>query len=299
MERLLLRAAKGVFLLLLGSQSVLAGSAQQQETRSVAGSALAQTQSSTSKVTSRESTVTFRDGRLTVSAKGCPLGQLLDEISGKAEVAVITTGDVGTQPISIQFKNLSLDTGLRQILENYDVFFYFAADKKLPAALKVVWVYPKGKARGLEPVPPEKWASTKELERMLTDPDPEVRGRTIETLVERKHQAALDAVLNSLTDSDDQVRTRALYGAAKAGVQVPEGVLNNLVVSDASPDVRFLALQALADSPKARSAAEGALSDPSEPVRHAAQEILARLDSADQSQAPSQTPQAQPAPNQN
>jgi HEAT repeat protein len=283
MERLLLRAAKGVFLLLLGSQSVLAGSAQQQATRSVAGSALAQTQSSTSRVTSRELTVIFRDGRLTVSAKGCPLGQLLDEISSKAEVAVIATADVGTQPVSIQFKDLPLDTGLRQILENYDLFFFFAADNKPLAHLRAIWVYPKGKARGFAPVPPEQWASTKDVQRQLNDPDAGVRARAVEAIVERKRDKAQDEVNQALTDKDPQVRTRALYAALSSGVDVPEQTLTDLLFTDQSPEVRFLALDALAGSPKGVAMAELFLNDPDPHVQSRAREIFGSSSDASQS----------------
>jgi HEAT repeat protein len=138
-------------------------------------------------------------------------------------------------------------------------------------------------------VPAEKWASTKDVEAMFADRDPDVRGRAIETLVERKREAALQAVLKALQDNSDQVRARALYGALKAGVQVSDGVLSNLAVNDPSADVRLLALQGLANGPDARVVAERAVDDPNEPVRVQAREILARLDDeAKQSEQPNQ-----------
>lgn len=215
------------------------------------------------------------------------LQSLADQISAKTGVAVILDHAVASQSVSVSFQGLALDEGLRRIFKNNDAFYFYGSDKGEPPALKVVWVYAKGKARGLQPVPPDKWASTKELERLLTDPDPQVRGWAIETLVERNREAALRQVLNSLKDNDDQVRTRALYGATVAGVPVPEGVLNNLALSDPSADVRFLALQGLSNSnsPDARQIAQHALNDPSEPVRLEAREIITRLDEeADQSQ---------------
>lgn len=275
-----------------------AGSAQQSGRPQSASQVASGLPTQANEPSDQRSSIVFKDGRLSVDAQGRSLQLLLSGISDKTGVVAILDDSVAKQTVSVSFQGLALDEGLRRVLKNNDTFFFYGSDKDQPAALKVVWVYPKGKARGLEPVSPDKWASTKDLERMLSDPDPDVRGRAIETLVERKRQAALDAVLNSLRDGDAQVRTRALYGAEKAGVQLPEGLLNNLVVSDTSADVRFLALQALADSPNARSAAEGALNDPSEPVRHEAQEILARFDSAPQEQKPSQTPQAQPDPDQ-
>jgi len=157
--------------------------------------------------------------------------------------------------------------------------------------LRAVWIYPKGKGLGIAPVPADKWASTNELQRMLSDKDPDTRGRAIEALAQRKQQAALQTVLTALQDDDAQVRARALYGALKSGIEIPEGVLNSLTLNDASPDVRVLALQGLASTPNARAIAERALNDPSEPVRLQAHEILgqsgAEVNQSQQSSQPS------------
>jgi hypothetical protein len=184
-------------------------------------------------------------------------------------------------------------------LDKYDAFFFYGAEKQEPSSLKTVWVYPMRAGRGMAPVPPESWGSTKELEPMLDDPDPKVRARAIAALVGRKREGALDAVLDALRDSDEQVRTEALYGASKAGLDLPAESLRDLALNDASADVRFLALHSLANSPDAQSVAEMALNDPSEPVRDMAQEILRHL-AAKPSPTPGQTaaPDQQEPPNQ-
>ena len=66
----------------------------------------------------------------------------------------------------------------------------------------MVWVYHKGKARGMTPVPPEKWSSTEEVEQMLGSHDPNVRGRATEELVQQKRAGAGNEVLDALRDSD-------------------------------------------------------------------------------------------------
>jgi hypothetical protein len=224
---------------------------------------------------------------------------LIDQISTQAGVPIVISEEAGSQLVSANFQNLPLDEGLRQLLKKQDAFFFYGVDEQEPSSLKVIWVYPKGQGRGMAPVPPEKWASTKDVEAMLGDKDPKARGRAIETLVERKGEAALEALLKSLQDSNDEVRARALYGAVKAGVQVPDGVLSTLAVNDPSPDVRLLALQGLSTGPDARVAAEHAIDDPSEPVRTQAQEILTRLDEeSKQPEQPSQPSADQQQPNQ-
>jgi len=246
-----------------------------------------------SKPSDQRPSITFKDRRLSVRAQKSSLERLTDEISGKAGVPILLSEGVGSQLVSVNFQDLPLDEGLRQILNKYDAFFFYGVDEQEPSSLKVVWVYPRGRGRGIEPVPKEKWASTKDIEAMLADKDPEVRGRAIEALVQRKGEAALDTVVKFLQDDNEQVRTRALYGATKAGVQVSEGLLDNLALNDPSSDVRFLALQALSnsDSPEVRQTAERAVDDPSEPIRNLAREILTRLD-----ESANQSPQPNPSP---
>ena len=239
------------------------------------------------------SAVTFRAGRLSVNLQNRSLESLAEEVSAKAGVAIILHGGVGSQAVSLNFRDLPLEQALHRILEKYDAFFFYGVEKQDPSSLKTVWVYPMRAGRGMAPVPPESWGSTKELEPMLDDPDPRVRARAIAALVRRKREGALDAVLDALRDSDEQVRTEALYGARQAGLDLPEESLRDLALNDDSVDVRFLALHSLANSPDAQSVAEMALNDPSKPVRDMAQEILRDL-----SGKPSPTPAQTAAPDQ-
>lgn len=224
--------------------------------------------------------LSFKDGRLSVKAQNLPLARLADELSQKAGVAVLLLEAVGNQPVSANFDSLPLDQGLRQLLQKQDVFFFYGVDEDQPSSLKAIWIYPKGRGRGLAPTPPDKWQSTQELIPLLSDSDPKVRGRAVETLVERKGSRAKEAVLKAIHDDNDQVRSRALYAALRSAMDLPQGELSNLALRDSSADVRFLALQALSNSnsPDLRSIAEGAANDPNEAVRNAAHEVLSRLD---------------------
>jgi len=258
----------------------------------VASSSRAKESSAASRTADRTVGVTLEDGRLSVNVQDRSLERLADAISGKAGMPIVLADDIGNQPVSVKFQNLPLDEGLRQILKKYDAFFFYGVDEQESSSLKAVWVYAKGKGRGVEPVPPEKWASTKELEGMLTQKDPEARARAIEALVERNGGAAQEELLKSLEDADAQVRTQALYAALQAGTELPEGLLNNLALNDTSPEVRLMALQALADTPSARDVAESAANDPSEPVRVQAHQILTQLDLQANGSQPPQEPSA-------
>jgi hypothetical protein len=235
--------------------------------------------------------LTFKDGRLSADFQDLPLARLSDELSHKADVAIVLVDDIEGQKVSAKFRDLPLDEGIRQMLRKQDAFFFYGVDENQPSSLKAVWIYAKGHGRGVAPVPAEKWASTKDIASQLSDRDPQIRTNAIKELVDRKHEGATPEVLTALKDASDQVRSEALYAAADSGMVLPESLLKDLAAHDSSADVRFLALQALADSPDARSMANAALKDPSEAVRNEAQEIIGRLDpQANQSPESAQSP---------
>jgi hypothetical protein len=133
----------------------------------------------------QQSHITLKDGRLGASFRDLPAGRLGEEISHKAGVAVMVLGDSGSMLVSANFNDLPVDEGLWQILTKQDVFFFYDVDEDKPSALKAVWIYPKGRGRGMAPVPPDKWASTSELSSKLKNRDPAARARAIDTLVQR------------------------------------------------------------------------------------------------------------------
>ncbi len=243
--------------------------------------------------TKEGSTVTVRADRLRVRVQDRPLEWVLNEIVRQSTVVILNTETVAGQTVSMQLQEMPLDQALRQILKDHDTFFFYGAEEKgsgegkePQATLKTVWIYPKGQGQHIAPVPPEQWASTKEMRQGLTDSDPGVRARTIELLVEREGERALNEVILALRDWDDQVRDRALHAALNSGVPLPAVLLEDMVQYDSSPIVRFLALGALATGPgdslildpNVRTVAERALNDPSPQVKEQARQILEQVE---------------------
>jgi HEAT repeat protein len=220
--------------------------------------------------------VVLKDGRLSLDAEGRTLEWVLGRISRSAGFPIVVDETAGEAVVSLRFQDLPLEEGLRRLLRDHDAFFFYGAQDGAPAALRVVWVYPKGHGRFLEPVPPERWASTREIEKLLDAPDAEDRSRAIESLVERKGEKARGAVLRALRDENARVRTQALYSAFSSGLEVPAEVLAQ-ALDDPSVDVRFLALEAVGDRPEAATLARRALGDQSPHVRERAKQILDRL----------------------
>ncbi len=233
---------------------------------------------------------TFKDGRLTVMAQGLSLERVLDTISREARVAILAAEGVGGQPVSAAFQDVPLEEGLRRILKDYDAFFFYGAERDAPASLRAVWVYLRGQGRGWAPVPPKQWASTKELAEILGDPDPQVRAHAYGALIQRNRGHALDLVLNALRDGDERVRANSLFYALRSGIELPAATLEQLALNDASPNVRFLGLEALTnhDNPNLRVIAERALNDPDPNVQGKAREILGRLGATARSARPKQ-----------
>jgi len=221
-----------------------------------------------------------KDGRLNLKLQNRPLEWILETLSDGSGVAIITAEGVGAERVTLELKDVPLEEGLRKILKDHDSFFFYAGDQDSPASLKAVWVYAKGRARGVKPVPVEQWASTKELEGRLNDPDPEVRSKALVALVERRGAGARDAVLKALKeDKDTKVRMRALQAALSRNLDLPDESVMGMLY-DASETIRFLALDYLSEHPNAQALAQQALVDPSEHVRNKAREILERLDQA-------------------
>ena len=224
----------------------------------------------------RRDAVSSKGGRLSVDVQGRALEWVLGAISRGANVAFVTDDMAPDTTVSVQFADLPLDEGLRRILQDQDTFFFYEAQGDKPSALRVVWVYAKGRGRSVQPIPPERWASTRDLEKWLTDPDADVRSRAVESLIERQGEKARAIVLRALKDDSARVRTQALYGAFSSGLDLPADVLAE-ALDDPSSDVRFLALEAIAGRPEAAPLARRALGDASPHVRERAREIVAKV----------------------
>lgn len=230
-----------------------------------------------------ETAVMISEGRLTMVTPGRPLKWILGEISREGEIAVMLGDGVGGEIYPVELYDVPIEPALRQLLRGYDAFYFFNG-----GALQAVWVYLLDGGRGYEPVPPDAWASTVELQDQLSDQDPRARANAISSLVERQGDASYDAVLTALDDESDEVRTRALFGAQTAGVRLPSDILSDMALNDPSEDVRFLALEGLAGDPNLPAIAERALADPSPQIRNHARRILRRLFPPERSSVPAQ-----------
>lgn len=242
--------------------------------------------------------ITVAENRLSVQVQNRSLVWILQEISNQSGVPILLSEGIKDRPVSIQFQDLPLDQGLQVLLKTLDAFLFYGAQEQPPAALRAVWVYPKGQGSRIVPAPSEAYAGAAEIQQNLSDPDPAERARTVELLIKRQRTRALDVVLQVLQDPDEKVRSRALYRAVHLDLAMPTDLMQHLVLSDPSSVVRFLALEAVAKAPgadpsKIRETAELALNDPSEEVQEQAKVILTALESAHSPADPGDSSQEQ------
>jgi hypothetical protein len=218
------------------------------------------------------------DGKLSVTVSRASLATVMKEISILADVPIVVSDTLGKDVVTFKGRDLPLDEGLKQLLAAYDVFFlYTAPDHKTPGAIKSVWVYGRGDGWDLQPVPSAMWASTKELESRLEDPNPDIRSDTYEQLIERGGENALSTALKGLADPEESVRLRTLSAAIDADFEIPAVDLQALVLDAQaqSQSIRVLALQAIQGRPEAEATALSLVNDPDEVVRNEARRILA------------------------
>jgi len=221
--------------------------------------------------------VIVRDARMSIHAADQSLAVLLGAVARCAPPLTVNVApEIEDAQVSIRFTDEPVDEGLRRILRTYDVFFYYAGAPASPA-LAGVWVFPRGQGQAFAPLNAAAWASDADTEKRLTDSSPDTRLRALKALIERRGEAAMDAVLVALADEDDVVRAQALDLAFGSGLRIPPDRLSALALNDPSALIRLQALQYAPDGPELAAVAEAAQHDPDPFVQMEAQAILARV----------------------
>jgi len=232
--------------------------------------------------TEQLSGIRVEKGRLTAKFRNWSLQSVSEHLAASSMVNLVLSHGLEEILVSADMNGVELDVGLRTLLSGYDTFFFYDGSRSLPAALRTVWVYPKGSASALKPVRPEQWASRNELETALRDSDTEARALAYEALMSRPDQRSRSLVIDALKgrgERDSGLRERLLSTAISKGVDVPDHVLADLARTDPSDQIRWIALDALSQHPSAKQIAQAALADPSEAVRFRAKEIMEERES--------------------
>lgn len=222
--------------------------------------------------------IALRGGRIEAHIENCTLDQVVEELKAKTQVAIVLAGDIAADRITADLRDVTLDAGLHHLFAAYDLFLYYGGPAgNTPASVRRVWIYPRGQGGQLRPVPPAEWASTKDLEASLAQSDPEVRAQAYEAMMENPDPGRRNLVVQALGGGEpsDQIRERILASAMSKGFPLSADLLGDLVQTDRSEQIRWMALDALSHDASGKRIAEQALNDVSQTVREKAKEILA------------------------
>ena len=220
--------------------------------------------------------MTVEKGLLTVKLTHQVLGPVLAEIADKGHLSIVSVPSVDARATSIELRGVPIELGLRELLKDYDVFFYDSA-----GTLRSVWVYEKDAGAAIVPAAPDNWASTADVVRQLSSGSPAERISAIETLVARNAPGSTDLVNRALLDDNAEVRERALDVGLSAGVSISRETLASLTYDSSAP-VRILALEAIVAGTPLDGPDEAAteqlirhmMTDPDTDVRAKASELL-------------------------
>jgi hypothetical protein len=217
-----------------------------------------------------------------VHATQVSLESLLHAIATKSGITLVMKVPSGDS-ITMDFNNMPLLNGLRQLTIGYDCIFYFDDNKARFFGLSTVEIVLKGQGHKRISEQLHQRADERQLSKNSHDPDANKRAYAIEQLIKQKSPDVLDIVSRALTDVDAQVRFRALNMAITQGVALSADFLQDIFQTDSSSDVRAFALSTLATAPdmnelQVEAIADSASNDADPLVATIALEILDQFD---------------------
>lgn len=201
------------------------------------------------------------------------LQSLLASIADHTKLRIVVDEAIAEQPVTAPLDR-PVDEVIRTVLAPYDVFYLHSNDAKGAATLKAIWVYARGEAADIAPVPATAWATTKDFEAQLQSSNADVRLRAFVALINRLGEDAMPILERALRDPEASVRAGALAAALDAGPDLSAAELMRMLSDDPSPEVRVLALDAAEARDDAAAIANVAAADGDPRVRARAKELM-------------------------
>ncbi len=219
--------------------------------------------------------LTLQHDHLSAAIENLPLRDVLEKLSRLTDIEVSLEGSVGDESVTVEFKNLPLEDGIRRILQgkSFALTYTQTSFSKGHAALpKVVGirVVPKGAGQSI---------NKESADSVIPFSSSDTRERPPESLEARTREALPppeSATASGLRDQDPKVREAILEKLGQTGQTVPVEPLAEMALTDASPALRMDALELLAEKggDAALDSLKQALQDPDPGVRGLAQGLL-------------------------
>jgi hypothetical protein len=199
--------------------------------------------------------------QLSVHATQVSLESLLHAIATKSGITLVMKVPSGDS-ITMDFNNMPLLNGLRQLTTGYDCIFYFDDNKARFFGLSTVEIVLKGQGHKQISEQLHQRADERQLSKNSHDPDANKRAYALEQLIKQKSPDVLDIVSRALTDADGASSISGLkYGDNPRGGIIcglsTRYLSNGFIVRCArlclvhfgdSPDMNELQVEAIADS---------------------------------------------------
>jgi hypothetical protein len=195
------------------------------------------------------------DGRVTATITNSPLQKVLQELAERTGV-IFEVRSEDNPLVSVNLQKVSIPEAIDRIAPEFNTIFYY--DKKQPKSERItlVQVFPR---KDLGPQPSILYLGTGAVTKSNDDIETEeqalkileegtnveVKEKAVEFLVDAKSDLAIDALIQSISDSEPEIRVAAIEGCAALNVQA---ALPNILkcLKDHHPAVRQSAATAVA-----------------------------------------------------
>lgn len=214
-------------------------------------------------------TLKLVDGRVDAHLHSARLPAAVGRIARAAAVELVGGERLADVPVRVELDGVPVAEALLRLTAGYDSAFEYRGARLVRMSIRPE---PAGGA--------DEAAAAANLDQ----PDPQQRGDAIEAIAARGGDRGREVVSHALTDADEDVRLRALEQTEVVqGLALPADALQDLLLRDASENVRFKALDVLATDPAVdaytlATIARGAEADRSELVRTKAAELREQLE---------------------
>ncbi|HWY25667.1 MAG TPA: hypothetical protein VNX47_12150 [Nevskia sp.] len=211
------------------------------------------------------------DGRIDAHLQSAPLPAAVARIARAAAVELVGSERLADVPVRVDLDGVPVAEALLRLTAGYNSAFEYRG-----ARLARMSITPEPAVRA------DETAAAANLDQL----EPQQRGDAIEAIAAHGGDRAREVVSHALSDADEEVRLRALEQTQVVqGLALPVDALQDLLLRDASENVRFKALDVLATDPAVdayalATIARGAESDRSELVRSKAAELREQLEAA-------------------
>jgi HEAT repeat protein len=230
---------------------------------------------------------------LSLSADRMPLTDLLESLNRSASVAIALHGDASRIMVSDSFKEMQIRRALLRVLSAHShLLIEHGRVDSLQRFEVILLESTDGRPRPrIQP-----FTSTVEATRLLEEPVDVLLAKATSSAPANERAAAAEAIayrpdhadgtpgyanqvlLQMLSDSDEEVRARALETIKDTADRVPFDALAQVAREDASAKRRMQALELLverSENGEAREALRVAFNDPDAAVRERARELVA------------------------